>query len=71
MASPQCAVNEEKSLRHDAIEDPAIRWAPAMGRPVAGARERDYFFGQVTPGKSSVRNGDAGNPALFQRLTTG
>src|ERR1051325_768872 len=28
-------------------------------------------FGAVTIGKSSVRNGDAGSPSLFQRFTTG
>jgi len=27
--------------------------------------------GQVTPGQSSVRNGEAGRPASFQRFTTG
>ena len=28
-------------------------------------------FGHVTPGQSSVRNGDAGRPPLLQRFTTG
>jgi len=30
-----------------------------------------YFLPSVVAGKASVRNGDAGRPALFQRLTTG
>lgn len=30
-----------------------------------------YFFGAVTIGKSSVRNGDAGRPSALKRFTTG
>lgn len=35
------------------------------------ASPRAYFFVAVTSGKSSVRNGDAGRPALFWKLQTG
>ena len=40
------------------------------GRSEPG-RSRTYFFGAVVSGKSSVRNGEAGSPFLFQRFTTG
>ncbi len=45
---------------------------PAPSRLTAVDRDRArYCFGSVVRVQLSVRNGDAGRPALFQRFTTG
>ena len=44
---------------------------PSSGVLIRAARRHFRGFGAVTIGKSSVRNGDAGRPSLFHRLTTG
>ena len=60
-----------RGTRSRATETVAVPQAAALDGSSCFVQLLFYFFPAVIIGQSSVRNGEAGRPSLFHKLTTG